>query len=644
MKRVVDQSGRAVNLVGPARLTGGAQPAYVENALPLLDQPGEFYLDGAAHLLYYIPRPGENMRTADVEVPTLEAVVKGAGTSQVPVRNIVFQHLEFSYSTWLQPSNPEGFSEIQANFTITGKGGYATQGLCFFAPSGSCPYGAWTRQPGNVDFRYDQSISFLDDRFDHLGASGLNLDDGTQNVTVQGSVFTDISGNGIELGGVDMPLASGADQTLTNTIVDNHLYGLPVEYRGAVGILVGYAANTTISHNQIDHTAYTAISTGWGGWPDRVGKPAIPNYSHDNTISYNLIFNDMQILTDGGGIYTQGITGSSMANGEKIIGNVIHSQLDWGYALYTDNGASYITMSGNALYDNNYDWGIAHLNTTTNDGTYDPLSISGNYWQQGDPDSSSTAVAESGNTLITGPEQVPASVLSNAGLEPAFKSLLAWRASGRLVPNSPYRVAAYAGDGQAFITWRPSYAEGTTPVTSYAVTACLRKSRSFGGRCTTQGNPRVSISATELNRIGYVRLSGLTNGKSYTFQVTANSATGSSTPSIPSPGVKPTPVKAHLPGPPTVITVRPGQKSVHLRWYAPLSDGGQPVLGYLVTTSAGQNLTLTGHRQLIVAFARGDTFQVIGGLTSGQSYTFSVAAMTPAGTGPAVTTLPVTPT
>jgi hypothetical protein len=300
-------------------------------------------------------------------------------------------------------------------------------------------------------------------------------------------------------------------------------------------------------------------------------------------------------------------------------------------------------MSGNVLYDNNYDWGISHLNTTTNDGSYDPLAITGNYWQQGDPDFSSTTVTESGNTLITGPEQVPPGVLSNAGLEPAFQTLLKWRPAGRLVPNSPYRVAAYAGNGRAFVTWRPSYAEGSTPVTSYTVTACPRKSRSLGGLCKTHSLPHVTISALQLDQLGYVEMPGLTNGKEYTFQVTARSSTGYSTPSIPSPAVKPSPITGTLPGPPTVVTVRPGPQDVQLRWYAPMTDGWQPVLGYLVTSSTGQQYTVTGHRQLIVSFARGNTFKVIGGLTTGQSYTFSVAAITPTGTGPAVSAPPVTP-
>ncbi len=74
---------------------------------------------------------------------------------------------------------------------------------------------------------------------------------------------------------------------------------------------------------------------GWGGWPDKIKVQATPNISHDNTVSDNLIYNYMLSLDDGGGIYTQGITGSSIADGEKVTGNYIHDQWGIGKQRYT---------------------------------------------------------------------------------------------------------------------------------------------------------------------------------------------------------------------------------------------------------------------------------------------------------------------
>ena len=332
-------------------------PTGVENAYELLTKPGEFYLDTHANVLYYIPRPGQNMRTADVEVPTLQTLVQGAGTAGNPIHDIVFSGLQFSYGTWMQPSTTEGFAEVRSGYTITGSDGYQTQGLCQYAPGGSCPYGSWTKEPGNVEFSYDQNLTFTNDRFVHLGASALNLDDGTQDATVSGSVFTDISGNGIEIGNVDLPEASGADQTTGVTITDNHLYAIGVEYHGSVAILLGYVADSTVSHNQIDHVPYSGISLGWGGWPDKIEKPPVANFAHDNVISDNLIYDFMEVLSDGGGVYLQGTVGPSLADGALITGNVVHNQLDWSWALKSDDGVSNATYSDNVLYNNEYDWG-----------------------------------------------------------------------------------------------------------------------------------------------------------------------------------------------------------------------------------------------------------------------------------------------
>src|SRR6185436_8383876 len=99
------------------------------------------------------------------------------------------------------------------------------------------------------------------------------LGNGSQSDRVEGCVFTDISGNGLELGGVDLVAPNATQLTKDNRILNNRLYDLPIEYHGGVAIITGYAVSSTIAHNQIDHTAYSAVSMGWGGWPDKIMKP-----------------------------------------------------------------------------------------------------------------------------------------------------------------------------------------------------------------------------------------------------------------------------------------------------------------------------------------------------------------------------------
>lgn len=431
--------GRAYNLVGRSSIT--EQPTSAENAFQFLSAstPGQWFLDQGSSKVYYVPRSGENMAAADVEAPVLQQLVAGNGTASAPVHNIVFSGLQFSYATWLGDTfqgqgSSNGFSEIQANYQVTGANGAASQGLCDIPPSsytkGTCPYGAWTQIPGNVSFTYDQHIQFTGDAFVHLGAAGLTLGDGSQNDTVRGSVVTDTSGNGIQLGNVDMPTATGSSQTSGNVVEDNRVFDTPVEFLGGIGIDSGYTARDTIGHNQIDHTPYTAISMGWGGWPDKEKEAPQPNFSQGNSVSDNLIFNHMQILADGGAIYTQGITGTSLSNGEHVTGNVIHNQVDEGHAIYTDNGCTFETLSGNAIYNNASTvnaWSSRHTDYEPgHTTTYDPTTVTGNYWENGVGNTSSSGVTVSGNTTITSPSQIPSSITSNAGLQSGYTGLQTW--------------------------------------------------------------------------------------------------------------------------------------------------------------------------------------------------------------------------
>lgn len=420
---------QAWNLVGRPALH--VPPTSVENAIELLDRPGEWYLDQPANRLHYLPRPGEDLAKANVVVPVLETLLSGRGTASAPIQHLVFDGLQFSHATWLRPSTPEGFSEIQATYVYTGNDAAKTQGLCSNVPGGTCPYGAWTRTPGHVSFTYARDLTFTGGGFAHLGGTGLELGRGTQNSTVRGNVFTDISGNGLQLGEVDNPEAAAAERASGNRLVNNYVHTTAVEFNSGVAIFVGYAEKTTIAHNQLSDLSYTGISMGWGGWLDKIQKPGLANYSSGNSISNNLIFDHMLRLNDGGGVYINGGQGRDLARGLKITGNVIHDENGQSNSkgIYTDNGANYVTISGNGLYHNPIDWTRRHRNWggTTQ---YNPYDIQHNYWMKPPPETTGGGVTIENNHAITGPGQIPAAIIANAGLEPAYRDLLDWQPAG----------------------------------------------------------------------------------------------------------------------------------------------------------------------------------------------------------------------
>ena len=636
-KRVMLRSGeRTANLVGP--MSVGKQPEYVENAYELLGTPGQFYFDRAAHTIYYVPRSGENMRTADAELPVLETLVEADGSAAAPVEHVVFSGLQFSYATWLGPSSNEGFSEIQANYQVTGPDGYSRQALCKLVPNGTCPYGAWTPAPGNLDLRFAHNIQFLNDAFVHLGAAGLSLGDGAQNDAVEGCIFADISGNGLELGGVDTPLAPIAEFTANNRIENNLFRHVGAEYRGGIPIVVGYARTTVIAHNQIDHIPYAAISMGWGGWPDKIRQAGEANNSAQNVVRDNLIHDLMIVLSDGGGIYTQGLTGKSLADGEKILGNVICDQYSSGHEIYSDNGSSMMTIQGNVMFNTNHDnWGSRHRDYYDGqDGKdFDPLTIEDNYWQQGDADVSKGNVTELHNHLIASLGEVPASILNQAGPEPSYKSKLELNYARVLPatrPEAPSRVAAAPGNGFAYVTFSPPVDDGNRPVLSYTVTA------SSGTTAT--------VSSAEFLKLAYLRVASLTNGQPVTFTVTATNAVGTSVSSLPSYAITPVDRTVAPPPPPSGVSAHPGEHgnvSIHFQDPAIAHKGGDPspIVAYVVTAEpGGRKVTFTGRNVITLQDGRHTTFKVLSGLKPG-TYTFHIAAVNAAGEGEAATTAPV---
>ncbi|MFJ3708032.1 fibronectin type III domain-containing protein [Streptomyces sp. NPDC090053] len=620
-----DIPGRTVSMVGPGHLTNNGKASYIENAYELLDQPGEWYLDRSAHTVYYMPRKGENIRHADVEAAAAEKLVDGRGTAAAPVHDVAFRGLQFSYATWLTPSSSEGFSEIQAGYTVTGPTGWATQGLCGFVEGGTCPFASWTPMPGNVSFAYGTHIEFSDDAFTHLGAAGLELGTGTTDSQVKGSTFTDISGNGLEIGAVDgRTPASGVEVT------NNHLYALPREFHGSVGILNGYTQHNTLAHNQLDHLGYSAISMGWGGWPDKVGSPVTPNSSHDNAVRDNLIFDYMQMFDDGGGIYTQGLTGTSQADGEKVTGNVIHDQWGLGKSVYTDNGCTYETVEGNVLYGASYA-NVASSHTDYRDqlGNHDPTLIKDNWWEEGTADGDNKGLVTTGNHIMTAPSDAPAAIVGNAGIEPAYRGILSRTAGAVSAPEAPSRVGtSTAGSDALYAIFNPSFVDGGSPVLGYTAHAL----RPDGTEAAT-----ATLSAADYKRQAYIRISGLrADAGPFTVTVTAANAHGISAPSLASAPLRPTAATV-LPAAPTGPKLRTEAKAATVAWTPPTDMGDAKVIGYRLTVSDGRTIEVTGRDALVGQPSGKGMFRVIGGLTPGTSYTVTVAAVTAAGAGPAAT-------
>lgn len=73
----------------------GQMGFYIQNALSLLTEENEYFLDSSRGKIYYKPLPGQNMDTISTYLGRLECLISISGTYDAPAHNIAFQSLNF---------------------------------------------------------------------------------------------------------------------------------------------------------------------------------------------------------------------------------------------------------------------------------------------------------------------------------------------------------------------------------------------------------------------------------------------------------------------------------------------------------------------------------------------------------------------
>lgn len=321
----VEADAGAVTLVNEARWPflnfGPSQRFRIENVPAALDAPGEWYL-GPDGRLTYLPLAGEDLETAEVVAPRVEAFLRLNGGGQW-LEWLNFRDLNFRYGQYVLPAN--GFVDNQAAVLI-GAG---------------------------IEVDASRHVKFEGGSVAHTGTFGLWFRRRCLDCQVAGMRFDDLGGGGIKIGEAflhDEPIYETRRVTVENCQIAN----CGQIHAGAAGIWVGHSPANRIVRNEISNQPYSGISLGWR-W----------DYGRSGSLSNRVEFNHVHhlgwgVLSDLAGIYTLGVsTGTAVRN------NVIHDVLPYdyygrgSYGVYLDAGSSGITVENNLVY--NTKGGALHL-------------------------------------------------------------------------------------------------------------------------------------------------------------------------------------------------------------------------------------------------------------------------------------------
>jgi hypothetical protein len=328
-------------LRSPARI--GA-PVRAEGAAELLGE-GQWYLDAdRCRVLYRGDPAGAEWRLA-VAPRLLEMTA---------VSNVRFERVTFAHSTWLGPDGSDGLVEDQGgNHFISCPEGDCTYAQGAAAVNDTAPFYS-TPIPAAVAVHGCTDIEFLNCAFKHIGSTALAFDTqgglpqpgpmvaGTQRAAVAGCSFTDISCSAVQLGIFGDTDAPFARQNRELSVTDSVVRQTPSEFSGCAGLIAGYVANSSISHNDLQGLSNTGIALGWG-W----GVAA--SWAELNHIDFNRIDRANQVLADGGSLYTL-----SPQPGSTVHSNFISNQRLRDSPLYHDEGSGGFHTHHNVIYQSTH--------------------------------------------------------------------------------------------------------------------------------------------------------------------------------------------------------------------------------------------------------------------------------------------------
>ena len=302
----------------------------IQNVKEFLDEPGEFYIDYPAETLFYRPKRLP-INEQNIIAPAVSAIFKVEGKNEDRVvHDIVFSGLSIGYT-----------DDVRHNVT------------------------GWVSDNGAITVINAESVIIKNMHFYDIGTNAIFMLSHALNNFIYNNIIEKVGLSGISI--------HGKGRSDHNIIANNTIQDIGELYVPGNGISLNYSGYNKIYNNKITRTSYAGIFIGGNNCEvltktlgdhinctDNETSYADPNnYRYHNRTKYNEIkFNDisqfMLNADDGGGIY-------AWATGE---GNIIDNNIVYGagiinrtvkeiYGIYIDDGADYLTVQNNIVYDLN---------------------------------------------------------------------------------------------------------------------------------------------------------------------------------------------------------------------------------------------------------------------------------------------------
>jgi len=296
----VDVNTRTIKLAEKSRYiyadTENGCRYFIQGALQLLDQPGEFYYNPEEKMLYYMSRDGE-IKDQEIIVPTVKQIISLKGTStNSRAENIKFEGLSFEYT----------------DFTDYYRFGIATYE--FFEGTEKAPaedsnhkYLAYNYQSelrqnrvGMMYLENTRNITVKDCKYENGGFSAIFAQGYNENNIFYGNLIRNMGYSGIYISGPYPGAGNGAkNNTISNCLIHD------------VGELIGHAAGVYIFNGNNNEVSYSEIYNSPRYAVSFNGIPWVPKneiYIYNNVFKYLKIHKTNQDSGDTGAIYGFGIS------------------------------------------------------------------------------------------------------------------------------------------------------------------------------------------------------------------------------------------------------------------------------------------------------------------------------------------------